>query len=98
MNIGFANPKKRARRETSKVNITMKAPSPKKAKTSKKTSNKFKQLTQIRIPMSTLKLQYDAAFPADAVVDHDMAVYIMAKNFIDLYGTLPPLMLSNFYS
>lgn len=97
MNIDVANPKKRARRETSEVDTTMKAPSPKKAKTGKKSSKKFKQQTQTRIPMSTLKLQYDAAFPVDAVVSHDMAVYIMAKNYIDLYGTLPPSMLSNSY-
>lgn len=85
MNAGTAKSKKRAHRDITGRDTDMKSLAPKKAKTGKKSSERAK-MEHISIPISTLKSQYDAAFPAGSVVGHDMPVYLMAQNYINLYG------------
>ena len=95
MDVDVAKSKKRARRDNSQGDATMTAPPSKKSKSGQKSSSKGKNPMQTPVSISTLKPQYDGAFPADAVVGQDMPVYIMAKNYINLYGTRLPAILFN---
>lgn len=91
MEVDMAKSKKRARRDSSEDDATTekKVRAAKKSKAGKK-SNKYKKPKQTPIPILTMKSHYDAAFPVDAVVDQNMPAYLMAKNYIDIYGTCLP--------
>ena len=91
MKVDMAKSKKRARRDSSEDDATTekKVRATKKTKTGKK-SNRVKKSKQTPIHIPTMKSHYDAVFPVDAVVDQNMPAYLMAKNYIDNYGTCLP--------